>query len=219
MTDTVALAWSGGKDSLMALAALETDGFKIAALLTTLTDPYQRVSMHGLRESLLDAQAAALALPLAKARMSKNADNASYRASFAAALKPLVENGVTSIAFGDLFLTDVRAFREEQMRAAGLDATFPIWHTPTDTLARRFIASGHRAILVCVDAEQLAPAFLGREYNAKLLSELPPGVDPCGENGEFHTFVYAGPRLAHPVAFRAGRREVRDERFHFLDLV
>lgn len=219
MTSKLALAWSGGKDSFMALKALEArSDVRVVALLTTLTEPYRRISMHGVREALLDAQAAALGLPLAKARMPEKADNDSYRASFAAALAPLVEDGVTGVAFGDLFLADVRAFREAQMEALGLDASFPLWGTPTDALATRFVASGTRAILTCVDAEQLDPAFLGRDYDEKLLAELPPGVDPCGENGEFHTFVYAGPRFTCPVAFRTGRREVRDGRFHFLDL-
>ncbi len=220
MTRTVALAWSGGKDSFMALEALEArDDVRIAALLTTLTEPYRRISMHGVRETLLDTQAAALGLPLAKARLAENADNESYRECFAAALAPLIESGITGVAFGDLFLADVRAFREAQMQALGLDALFPLWGMPTDALAAGFIASGQRAILCCVDAEQLDPEFLGRAYDAELLADLPPGVDPCGENGEFHTFVHAGPRFAHPVAFRTGRREVRDERFHFLDLV
>ncbi|MGH8225464.1 MAG: hypothetical protein ACRER1_04850 [Gammaproteobacteria bacterium] len=220
MTNTIALAWSGGKDSFMALEALEArDDVHVAALLTTLTDPYRRICMHGVRETLLDAQASALGLPLAKARLPENADNDSYRECFSAALAPLIENGVTGVAFGDLFLADVRGFREAQMQALGLDALFPLWGTATDALAARFIVSGQRAILCCVDGEQLDPAFLGRAFDAELLADLPPGADPCGENGEFHTFVHAGPRFAHSIAFRPGRREVRDGRFHFLDLV
>lgn len=220
MTESVALSWSGGKDAFMALTTLEADkSLRLTALLTTLTDPFRRVSMHGLRESLLDAQAAALGLPLVKARMPEKADNESYRECFAAALEPLTAKSTTAVAFGDLFLADVRAFREAQMRALGLEALFPIWQRPTNALARRFIESGHRAILICVDSSQLDPGFLGREYDARFLDDLPSGVDPCGENGEFHTFVYAGPRLAYPIAFHLGRREVRDGRFHFLDLL
>ncbi len=219
MTETVVLSWSGGKDGFMALAALEVDpGVEIVALLTTLTDPFERVSMHGTREGLLDAQAAALGLPLAKARLPVKADNDVYRTCFAAALAPYMEKNIMGVAFGDLFLADVRAFREAQIGALGLVARFPLWNTPSNTLARDFIASNHRAVVVCVDTEQLAPEFLGREYDAAFLADLPAGVDPCGENGEFHSFVYAGPRFTRPVAFRRGRRVVRDARFHFLDL-
>ncbi|MGH8161252.1 MAG: hypothetical protein ACRESR_03740 [Gammaproteobacteria bacterium] len=223
MTDAVVLSWSGGKDGFIALTTLEADpDITITALLTTLTDPFERVSMHGTREDLLDAQAAALGLPLAKARLPEKANNVVYRECFAAALAPFTgngsEGGLTAVAFGDLFLADVREFREAQMRALGLAARFPLWHTPTGTLARDFIDSGHRAVVVCVDAEQLAPQFLGREYDAAFLADLPQGADPCGENGEFHSFVYAGPRFARPVEFRRGRKVVRDGRFHFLDL-
>ncbi len=204
----------------MALLALEagTD-VKIAALLTTLTEPFRRVSMHGLREEILDAQAAALDLPIAKAWLAEKADNETYQRSFADALSPRIDNGATAVAFGDLFLADVHAFREAQMQALGLKALFPLWRKPTGALAGEFIESGHRAIVTCVDAEQLDPAFLGRDYDSALLADLPDGADPCGENGEFHTFVYAGPRLARPIAFERGRGEIRNERFHFLDLL
>jgi uncharacterized protein (TIGR00290 family) len=214
-----ALAWSGGKDSLMALRALEaTHETRINTLITTVTEPYRRISMHGVREVLLDAQSDALNMTLAKCRLPSAADNAIYREHFAATLRPLIDAGVTCVAFGDLYLADVRAFREIQIQMLGLETRFPLWHTPTAALAREFIADGYRAMLCCVDARQLSPKFLGREYDAALLEELPANIDPCGENGEFHTFVYAGPRFVDRIAFEPGRIHIADERFHFLDL-
>ncbi len=214
-----ALAWSGGKDSLMALCALEAaDDMQVNALITTVTDPYRRISLHGVREMLLDAQSDALGMTLTKCRLPGAANNDIYRRHFAATLRPLIDAGVTCVTFGDLYLDDIRAFREHQMQALGLEARFPLWHTPTATLARKFITSGYRAVLCCVDARQLSPEFLGREYDAALLDELPANVDPCGENGEFHTFVYTGPRFAERIAFEPGCTHVATERFHFLDL-
>ena len=214
------LAWSGGKDSLMALTALEAlPEVRIEALITTVTDPQRRISMHGVRESLLDAQGEALDKQLIKCRLPPRSDNDLYRDCFATALRPLIDSGITGVAYGDIYLVDVRAFRETQMRALGCAVFFPLWHVSTLILARRFITSGYRAIVCCVDSEQLDPAFLGREYNDALLAELPPDIDPCGENGEFHTFVYAGPRFASQIAVAPGHIHVADERFHFLDLV
>ena len=215
----VALSWSGGKDSLMALLAIEADpSLEVRALVTTVTDPQARISMHGIREALLDAQAAALELPLVKCRLPTAPDNDTYRERFAAALAPLTNAGVRHMAFGDLSLDDVRAFREAQMRELGITPVFPVWGMPTAELADRLIGGGHRAVLCCIDAEQLDPGLLGRGYDAALLSELPASVDPCGENGEFHTFVHAGPRFAQAVPFSPGRTHVSGGRFHFLDL-
>lgn len=215
----VALSWSGGKDSLMALLALEAEPeIEISALVTTVTDPQQRISMHGIREALLDAQATALGLPLAKCRLPPAPDNESYRKSFAEALDPLAATGTVSVAFGDLFLEDVRKFREEQMRALQLEPLFPIWQTPTAELANAFVDQGYRAVLCCVDSTQLDPEFLGREYDAALLSEFPQTVDPCGERGEFHTFVHAGPRFNAAIPLTRGQTHISDARFHFIDL-
>ena len=215
----VALSWSGGKDSLMALLALEADpDIEISALVTTVTEPQQRISMHGIRETLLDAQAAALGLALVKCRLPRVPDNDSYRESFAGALAPLASTGTLGVAFGDLFLEDVRRFREEQMRALQLEPLFPIWETPTAELANAFIRQGYRAVLCCVDVTQLSPEFLGRRYDAALLEELPETVDPCGESGEFHTFVHAGPRFNAAIAVNRGQTHISDARFHFLDL-
>lgn len=215
----VALSWSGGKDCLMALLALEADpDIEIGALVTTVTDPQQRISMHGVRETLLDAQARALGLPLVKCRLPAMPDNDTYRERFADALEPLTASCTTGMAFGDLFLEDVRSFREGQMHSLGLELLFPIWGTPTDQLANRFIGQGYRAVLCCVDASQLRPEFLGRTYDAALLEEFPESVDPCGERGEFHTFAYAGPRFEADIPFKPGHTHVSDARFHFLDL-
>ena len=162
----IALSWSGGKDSLMALLALKAaPDIEIGALVTTVTDPQQRISMHGIRETLLDAQAAALGLPLVKCRLPPVPDNDRYRESFAEALAPLAATGLTGVAFGDLFLEDVRRFREEQIRALRLEPLFPIWATPTTELANAFIGQGYRAVLCSVDATQLSPEFLGRDYD------------------------------------------------------
>ncbi len=214
------LSWSGGKDSFAALLRLEANpNIRVAALVTTLAESYCRISMHGVPESLLDAQAQALGLPLAKCLLPDPCDNDTYCSRFSATLAPWHAAGIHGIAFGDLFLVAIRAFREEQMRELGLEPIFPLWGEPTERLAREFITTGHRAILTMIDAEQLDPAFLGRSYDDALLHELPPTVDPCGENGEFHSFVWGGPRFPQPLNFHPGRREIRAGRFHFLDLI
>lgn len=204
----------------MALLALEADPeIEIAALLTTLGERERRISMHGVREALLQAQAHALGLRLAEVVIPAECDNETYAARMAEALDELADEGVTAVAFGDLFLEDVRAFRERRMRALGLQPLFPIWATPTSTLAHAFVDSGHRAVVTCVDGAQLDPVFLGREYDAAFLADLPPDADPCGERGEFHSFVYAGPRFAADLHVRHGRRKTVGDRFHFLDLI
>ena len=203
----------------MALLALEAAAdIRISALVTTLTDPQQRISMHGVPEALLDAQATALGLPLVKCRLPPAPDNDSYRARFAEALAPLAAKGTMGVAFGDLFLEDVRKFREQQMKALQLEPLFPIWQTSTAELGNAFIGQGYRAMLCCVDATQLSPEFLGREYDAALLRELPETVDPCGERGEFHTFVHAGPRFNAALPVTRGQTHISGGRFHFLDL-
>jgi len=215
----IALSWSGGKDSLMALLALEAEAdIEICGLVTTVTDPQQRISMHGIRETLLDAQARSLGLPLTKCRLPPAPDNAIYHELFSEALAPLAEAGTVGVAFGDLFLSDVREFREEQMRALRLEALFPIWQTPTAELAGDFIGQGYRAIVCCVDATQLSPEFLGRDYDGALLEEFPEAVDPCGEHGEFHTFVRTGPRFGATIPVTRGQSHISDSRFHFIDL-
>ena len=213
-----ALAWSGGKDSALALWALRERGRAPGALLTTVTADFDRVSMHGVRRSLLRAQAAATGLGLVEVEIPAACTNEEYERRMAAALASPELAGVEEMAFGDLFLEDIRAYRETRLAAVGRRACFPIWGIDTGELAWRFVAAGFRAILVCVDPRALDPAFAGRDYDERLLADLPAGVDPCGENGEFHTFVTAGPVLSAPVACRRGEVVERDG-FVFADLV
>ena len=215
------LAWSGGKDSTLALAALRADPrYRVLGLLTTVTREYDRISMHGVRRTVLEAQVRALRLPLIEASIPPGASNADYEAAFASALRTAQERwpGVRHIAFGDLFLTDVRQYREALLGSLDWTGVFPLWGHDTAALAQAFVAAGHRAILTCVDTTQLGPEFAGREFDATLLASLPPTVDPCGERGEFHTCVYAGPLFAGPLPLVAGERVRRDVRFEYCDV-
>ncbi len=215
------LSWSGGKDSALALQALRADPeVRLEALLTTVTSGYDRVSMHGVRRALLDAQARALGLPLRVVRIPPACTNAEYEAAFGAALAAWAAEGGAAVAFGDLFLADVRAYRERLVaaHAPGLAPRFPLWGADTAATARRFVAEGYRAALVCVDPRQVDAALAGRDYDAALLAGLPAGADPCGENGEFHTFVYDGPGFRTPVPVARGEVVTRDG-FVFCDLV
>jgi uncharacterized protein (TIGR00290 family) len=213
-----ALAWSGGKDSALALRELRLAGTAPAALMTTITEDYGRISMHGVRRSLLRRQAAATGLPLVEVGLPAACTNDVYERRMAAAFESAELTAVEEVAFGDLFLEDIRAYRESRLAAAGRRARFPLWGSDTAALARRLLGAGFRAILVCVDPRSLDAAFAGRDYDEELLADLPAGVDPCGENGEFHTFVTAGPVLAEPVACRRGEVVERDG-FVFADLL
>jgi uncharacterized protein (TIGR00290 family) len=215
----VLFTWSGGKDSALALYELRRAGGEVAALLTTVTRDYGRVSMHGVRFELLERQAAAIGLPLEVVYIGKGADNAEYEAAMAERLGYHKEQGVSVVAFGDIFLEDLRRYREANLGRLGLKGVFPIWGRDTHELAASFLALGFKAVLTCVDTRVLGAAFAGREYDARLLAELPGGVDPCGENGEFHTFVYNGPLFREPVAWRRGEVVLREERFCYCDLV
>jgi uncharacterized protein (TIGR00290 family) len=218
----VVLAWSGGKDSTLALAALRADPrYRLVALLTTVTREYDRISIHGVRRAVLEAQTAALGLPLIEASIPAGASNADYEAAFGLALRTAQEHwpGLRHIAFGDLFLTDVRAYREALLASLGWTGIFPLWGEDTAALAHHFIRSGYRAILTCVDTTQLGPEFAGREFDASFLAALPETVDPCGERGEFHTCVYAGPLLARPLPLVTGERLRRDARFEYCDVL
>jgi uncharacterized protein (TIGR00290 family) len=217
----VALAWSGGKDSSLALAALRADpAVDLVALLTTVTQQVDRISMHGVRRTVLEAQVAALGLPLFEAAIPLAASNALYEQAFASALTRLRLDfpGLQHIAFGDLFLTDVRAYREQLLGSLGWTPVFPLWGRDTTALAHQFVGAGYRAILTCVDTTQLSADFAGREFDAALLADLPGSVDPCGERGEFHTCVYAGPIFREPLMVRSGRRVLRDSRFEYCDV-
>lgn len=213
----IVLSWSGGKDSAWALHVLRGDPrWQVAGLLTTVTAGYERVSIHGLRREVLHAQAAAAGLPVAEARIPPRADNAAYEAAFGAALEGY--DGVRHIAFGDLFLADVRAYREALCARLGWTPVFPLFGADTAELAREMIGGGLRATLCCIDTTQLDAGFAGRGFDADLLADLPDGVDPCGERGEFHTCATAGPMFERAVAVRAGERVLRDDRFQYVDL-
>jgi uncharacterized protein (TIGR00290 family) len=218
----IALAWSGGKDSSLALAALRADPtVEVVALVTTLTRDYDRISMHGVRRAVLGAQVAALGLPLVEATIPAAASNLVYEEALAAALAVLRQQhpDVRHLAFGDLFLEDVRAYRERLLPPLGWTPVFPLWGRNTAALARDFVGAGYRAIVTCADTTQLGAEFAGRDFDAALLAELPATVDPCGERGEFHTCVYAGPIFPQPLAIQVGTRVRRDGRFEYCDLL
>lgn len=222
MPEPIVLSWSGGKDSSLALQALRADPrFEVVALLTSVTRDYDRISIHGVRRALLEAQARAAGLPLLEVTLAPASSNDAYEAAFALAVAALRERfpGVRRIAFGDLFLEDVRAYRERLLAPLGLEAYFPLWGENTNALARRFIDDGFRARLVCVDTTQLDGAFVGREFDTVLLGDAPASIDPCGERGEFHTFVSDGPIFGAPIAYTLGERVLRDGRFAYQDLV
>jgi uncharacterized protein (TIGR00290 family) len=200
----ILLAWSSGKDSAWALETLRRRGATVSALLTTVNEAADRVAMHGVRRTLLEAQAAAAGLPLWTVPLPWPCTNDEYEARMAEACRRAVAGGFDAVAFGDLFLPDVRAYRERTLAGSGLQPFFPLWGLPTAQLARDMIAAGVRARLTCVDPRALDRSFAGREFDHRLLGDLPAGVDPCGENGEFHTFVYAGPMFACPIPIEAG---------------
>ncbi|HEX9048949.1 MAG TPA: hypothetical protein VF841_00280 [Anaeromyxobacter sp.] len=212
------VAWSSGKDSAWALHEVRRAGaLDVVGLLTTVTSEFGRVSMHAVREALLDLQAESLRLPCRKVRIPWPCPNERYEAEMAAALAEARAAGVTRIVFGDLFLEDVRSYRVEKLAGTGIDPVFPLWGRDTARLAREMIAGGLRATLTCVDPRQLDPSFAGRAFDAALLDGLPPGVDPCGERGEFHTFCWTGPMFARPIAVANGEIVTR-EGFVFADL-
>ncbi len=216
------MAWSGGKDSAFALREILGDRcYRVAALLTTVTAEYDRISMHGVRRTLLRRQAESLGLPLEEVLISPGASNDEYESNMGATLAALRSGvpGLDTVVFGDLFLADIRAYRERMLARIGMRGLFPLWLRNTRALAHDFVQLGFRAVVVCVDAAQLAGEFAGREFDADLLRDLPPGVDPCGERGEFHTFVYAGPGLRQPVRHARGPVVVRDGRFVYCDLM
>lgn len=213
------MAWSGGKDSACALWRLQQDNrYEITGLLTTLTEGFDRISMHGVRRELLAAQAQALGLPVYEVWIPQGASNEVYEQRMGAMIERIVSEGVEAVAFGDLFLEDIRAYREKMLAPTGLEPLFPLWGAPTAALARRIIADGFRAVLTCVDPRAVPAEFAGREYDETLLGEMPPEADLCAERGEFHTFVYDAPNFAAPIAFTRGD-VVEREGFVFADLL
>lgn len=215
---SILVSWSGGKDSALALEALRGDPTRsVEALVTTITDDFDRISMHGVRRELLVSQAAALGLPLVEVRIPKGASNAVYEEAFARATEPFRARGVEEIGFGDLFLEDVRAYRERSLRGIGMRGSFPLWGRDTRELAREWADAGHVAIVVCVDPRRLPAGFAGRALDRAFLADLPAEVDPCGEHGEFHTFVTMGPGFREQIPVAIGPSVERDG-FVFVDL-
>ena len=192
---------------------------EIAALLTSVTEGYDRISMHGVRRELLERQAAALGIPLHVLMIPKNCSNALYESRMAAALEHFKARGITQVAFGDLYLADIKRYRDQYLSILGMSGLYPLWMRDTAQLARAFIALGFKAILACVDTQAIDAAFAGRELDARLLSDLPPSADPCGENGEYHSFVYDGPIFKTKVACEPGERVLRDARFSYCDIL
>ena len=214
----VVLSWSSGKDSAWTLHRLRQDpGIEVAALVTTVNAEFNRVAMHAVRQELLHAQAEAAGLPLIEVPIPYPCSNADYESRMRALIERLRGEHIDSMAFGDLYLADIRAYREKQLQGTGITPLFPLWKGPTAALARSMIAGGLRAVLTCVDPKQLAPEFCGRQFDAALLDALPAGVDPCGENGEFHSFACAGPMFRAPIAVATGETVERDG-FVFTDL-
>lgn len=213
------MSWSGGKDSSMALYyALQDKSLKIVSLLTTVTEAYDRISMHGVRRNLLEQQAASIGIPVEEVIIPKVCSNEEYDAQMKAKLMGFKDKSVESVIIGDIFLEDLKKYREERLAEIAMKGTFPIWKRDTKELSRTFIDLGFKAILTCIDSEVLDKSFCGRDYTPDLLKDLPANVDPCGENGEFHSFVYDGPIFRNPVSLKKGEVVLRDKRFYFCDL-
>ena len=219
MGERVLIGWSGGKDSAMALWEVQKAGaYEVVALLTTVTEGYERVSMHGVRRALLIEQARAVGVPLQEVFIPPNAGNQEYEARMEEVLRAYHAQGVRTVVFGDIFLEDVRQYRETHLARIGMRGLFPLWKCDTQELVRRFLGAGFRAIAVCVDLKVLEASFAGRLLDEDFFRDLPPHVDPCGENGEFHSFVFDGPLFHQPVRFTRGEVVIRGD-FGFCDLL
>jgi len=217
--EPILVCWSGGKDSAMALHALfQRSDIQITALLTTVTEGFNRISMHGVRRELLKRQAESIGLPLHEVLIPPHCVNPVYEARMEEALRAHYDKGVRTVAFGDIFLEDLRAYRETNLARIGMTALFPIWKRDTRELIRAFHAANFRAIAVCIDSKVLDRSFAGLELDDAFFRDLPPQADPCGENGEFHTFVFDGPIFREPIPVRAGEIVERDT-FVFCDLL
>ena len=216
----ILLSWSGGKDSALALYEIQKDSnYEIAALLTTVTEDYNRVSMHGIRKTLLELQAESLGLRLENVFIPKEASQEKYDSAMLDILTKYKKRGVMSVVFGDIFLEDVKIYRERNLSKIGMKAIFPLWKKDTHERASSFIKLGFRTIVTCVDSNFLDKKFVGRKFDEQFLSELPSSVDPCGENGEFHSFVYDGPIFQNSIPYRIGKTCLRDNRFYYCDII
>jgi uncharacterized protein (TIGR00290 family) len=213
------MSWSGGKDSCVALHELrQSPGYSVAALLTTVTRDYDRISMHGVRRVLLERQATSLGLPLHEVFITKDATNQEYESKMEEAFSPYRERGIRRVAFGDLFLEEIRAYRDQFLARQNMRALYPVWGRDTTDFIREFIGMGFKAVVTCVDGKVLDSSFAGMMIDEDFLSALPTHVDPCGENGEFHTFVFDGPIFKEAVRLSVGEKVERDS-FCFCDLL
>lgn len=218
--EKILFTWSGGKDGSLALYELrKSRQCEVVAILTTVTETYDRISMHGVRRVLLERQADALGLILEKVLISSCATNEEYEDKMCAVLERYRAQGIERVAFGDIFLEELRQYREENLARIGMQGIFPLWRRDTQELAHTFIRLGFEAITTCVDGHVLDKRYVGRIYDEDFLADLPPSVDPCGENGEFHSFAFAGPIFRNRVAFTKGEVVLRDNRFYFCDLI
>ncbi|RDI41988.1 diphthine--ammonia ligase [Falsibacillus pallidus] len=216
----VCVSWSGGRDSSLMLYRLLNDpGFEVSCLMTTVNEDTGKVMMHDIPYELLKDQAKSLGIPLRPIWLGSDPANEEYESRMQQAVEELIEDGIALMAFGDLFLEDIRKYREKNLEGTGLSPIFPLWGLTSADSSQAFLDAGFNAAVVCVDGSQLDPSFTGASYTAEFLDSLPEGVDPCGENGEFHTFVYDGPIFKEPVDFRFGSSYVKDGRFWYADIL
>jgi uncharacterized protein (TIGR00290 family) len=217
--EKVLFCWSGGKDSAMALYQIQKDDrYQVVSLLTTITEDYDRISMHGVRRLLVEQQARSLDIPLHKVFIPKSCSNEEYAAKMIQALEKFKQDGVKTVAFGDIFLKEVRKYREDNLARLSMKGVFPIWGRDTAELVQSFIALGFKSVVSCINPEVLDKKFLGRQLDRDFIAELPPNIDPSGENGEFHTFVYDGPIFKQRIDYSQGESVLRDS-FYFCDLI
>jgi uncharacterized protein (TIGR00290 family) len=220
MKEKVILSWSGGKDSALALYELQkTKSYEIVSLLTTITQDFDRISMHGVRTILLEMQAESLGLPLEKVFITKDITNEQYERKMWEVMAKFLAAGISSVVFGDIFLEDLRKYREDNLSKIGMKGIFPIWKRNTTVLAKGFIESGFKAVITCIDSNLLDKMFIGRTFDELFLSELASGVDPCGENGEFHSFVYDGPIFRDRILHTTREVVLRENRFYYCDVL
>lgn len=219
MKEKILLSWSGGKDSALALYELMKQRDLDITLLTTITETYERVSMHGVRECLLEKQAESLGLTLEKVYIAPGCTNEEYARKMEEVMNRYKKLGVKKVAFGDIFLEDVRRYRDENLKKAGMEAVFPLWGRDTREIANLFISLGFKSIITCVDTKVLDGSFSGRFFDKGFLADLPENIDPCGENGEFHGFAFDGPVFREKICFSVGEKMLRDGRFCFCDLI
>ena len=220
MTKPLVVSWSGGKDSTLALnEILNNTDYEVHTLITTVTEGYDRISIHGVRNELLEKQVQSIGLPLHKVSIPKDSKNEQYESALKKVLLKFKNEGINEIMFGDIFLEDVKKYRDELLDRLDMKGVYPIWKKDSKELARKFIELGFKAVTTCVDFQQIDKKFVGREYDSGFLNDLPGTADPCGENGEFHTFVYDGPLFDKKIDFTKGEIVFRDDRFYYCDLI